>query len=211
MDIVKTLVLKTQKNTYTFDLTKNTYSFLYESAHAETEGRFRVYENKEEIPIIRENTNYANFYINNTKAFSFAKNTYHDFELLESSYRNVAVICEPKYMRKNYMSDTFTVFKADEFSIKLSDELTFVKTSDAYTSSVIRTNNSATFAYICLRACDFGVQDKSYFSLHNIIETAKLITEGEKVVYSNKREGNWLLTLSDKGKGLISKYNFINN
>lgn len=211
MDIVKTLIVKTQKNKYAFDLTKNTYSFCYESAHAETEGRFRVYENNEEIPIIRENTNYVNFYINSTKAFSFAKNTYHDFELLESGYRNVAVICEPRYMRKNYMSDTFTIFKADEFSIKLSDELTFVKTNDVYTSSVIRTNNSTTFAFICLRACDFGVQDKQYFGLHNIVEVAKLITEGTKIVYSNKREGNWLLTLSDKGKGLISKYNFVNS
>ena len=210
MEIVKTLVVKINKNKYAFDFTKNTYSFLYESAHAGAGGRFQVYKDNEEEPIVNEKADYISLYINNTKLVSFSKNTYHDFESLESIYGNVTVIVPPKYVKRSVITDSFTVFKVDDFSIKLSKEITFVKTNDIYTSSIVRTNNSTTFAFLCLNACDFGVQDKQYYDLHNIVEVARLIVEGVKVVYSNKREGNWLLTLSDKGKGLISRYSFAN-
>ena len=200
MEIIKTLIVKTKKNKYAFDLTKNTYSFWYEHAHAETKGQFYVYENNGKI-IISEKTDYVNFYINNTKFVSFTKDAWHDFESLEQNYRNVIVMRESNYLQNKLPCDAFAIFRADDFSISLSNELTFIKTNNVYYNTLI---------FECVHACDFGVQDSQSNNLYNIIEVARKIAVEKPVIYRCNKE-NWVLTLSDKGKGLLSKYKFVNS
>ena len=201
MEIVKTLVVKTKENEYTFDLTKNTYSFWYEHDHAETKGRFSIYEfnGKDQEEVVREQTDYVKFYINNTKSFSFTKNKYHDFQSLELRYRNVAITGKIRYSFNTW--DQFTIFKADNFSINLANELTFVKTKES---------NLRPDAFLSYEACDFGVFEVYSGKLINVIDIAKLIVEGFDFLYKDE-EGDWQLALSDKGKGLISKYRFVNS
>ena len=65
MEIIKTLVLKTQRNKYTFDLTKNTYHFFYGNARSKTDNLFLVFKEGIKNLIISEETDYIMFYINN--------------------------------------------------------------------------------------------------------------------------------------------------
>ena len=63
MEIVKTLVVKTEKNECTLDLTKNTYSLWYANDFfAQTKGQFSIYKfnGKDPIQIMHEITDYVN-------------------------------------------------------------------------------------------------------------------------------------------------------
>ena len=64
--------------------------------------------------------------------------------------------------------------------------------------------------FLCNEACDFGLHASwGSHDVYNIIDIAKVIADEEKPIIYSDEEGDWKLQLSDKGKGLLAKYNFV--
>lgn len=93
-------------------------------------------------------------------------------------------------------SNKFYIFQVDDFSFKLSQEL--------YSVPVNMTIRQFSSCNRCLMISDFGVVTE-FDSSVSVINIALELIDGNNIVYEDA-EGRYKLALTDKGKGLITKY-----
>lgn len=93
-------------------------------------------------------------------------------------------------------SNKFYTFQVDDFSLKLSQEL--------YSVPANMTERQFSMCSRCLILTDFGVVTE-FDTPVSVINIALELIDGNNIVYEDA-EGRYKLALTDKGKGLITKY-----
>lgn len=102
------------------------------------------------------------------------------------------------------MGSTFYIFPIDDFSLKLSQELYSIPANMTEEEFYSRRK------YRGVGVCDFGLYTNKFDSL-SVVEIGLKLINNIDVVYKDEYEEKYKIILTDKGKGLITKYKMAND